>query len=390
MKILDVLRDKRSECFSVMTSMTLSEYKEIASCSFEKGGNIDGQRDVIRKSAVASKIRKRMHDDFISGAVFPPVVLGLLVDTDMFSESTYDEDVAKVISSTKKDNISIIDGMQRSNVYFTNFERCKDQVIRVEFWIAQKSIRLLYRMLVLNTGQVPWNTRRQVEVVFKNIATSITELILHAHPEWKDKITLMGVDDKQRRTQAGKYQQSTVIEMYMGFNTRNSKVDVSEELANEFQRFDMMEAIDKEENFRLFVRVLQCLISLDFAFSECKEIVDNGQFKEGKDIFSSVPACLGFVVSCAEYILGKNPVERTTEQKQEKCKKLEERVQDIIQFISEKETPLALAMLNEILEGLSKARIGDEMRRTFKNAFSEMIKYDNLNELPSFESFWRE
>ena len=61
-----------------------------------------------------------------------------------------------------------------------------------------------------------------------------------------------------------------------------------------------------------------------------------------------------------------------------------------MQFISEKETPLALAMLNEIIEGLSKARIGDEMRRTFKNAFSEMIKYDNLNELPSFESFWRE
>ena len=44
MKILDVLRDKRSECLSVMTSMTLSEYKEIASCSFEKGGNIDGDR----------------------------------------------------------------------------------------------------------------------------------------------------------------------------------------------------------------------------------------------------------------------------------------------------------------------------------------------------------
>ena len=390
MKILDVLRDKRSECFSVMTSMTLSEYKEISSYSFENGGNIVGQRDVIRKSAVASKIRKRMHDDFISGAVFPPVVVGILVDADKFSRLTCDEDFEKIISSSKRDNISIIDGMQRSNVYFTSFESCKDQIIRVEFWIAQKSIRLLYRMLVLNTGQVPWNTRRQVEVVFKNIATNITEQIIYAHPEWKDKITLMGVDDRQRRTQAGKYQQSTVIEMYMGFNTRNSKVDVSEELANEFQRFDMMEAIDKEENFRLFVRVLQCLISLDFAFFYFKEIVDDGQFKEGKDIFSSVPACLGFVVSCAEFILGKNPVERKPEEKQEKCIKLEKRVQEIIKFTSEKETPLALEVLNDIIGGLSNTRIGDEMRRTFKNAFSEMIKYDNLNELPSFESFWRE
>ncbi len=390
MEVLDVLHDERSKCFSVMTSMTLSEYKDIASYSFYRGGNIEGQRDVIRKSAVASKIRKRMHDDFISGAVFPPVVLGLLLDDDLFSKLTNSESIENALESINPENISIIDGMQRSNVYFTNYDCCKDKTIRVEFWIAQKSVRLLYRMLVLNTGQVPWNTRRQVEVVFKNIASNITEQLIAAHPEWKNKITLMGVDDNQRRTQAGKYQQSTVIEMYMGFNTRNSKVDVSEELANEFQRFDMMESIDKEENYSLFVRVLQYLISLDFAFSEDTEMVDNGQFKEGKDIFSSVPACLGFVVSCAEYIMGKNPVERTTEQKQEKCNKLDNRIQEILLFLKEKESPLALNVLNDIIAGLSKARIGDEMRRTFKNAFSEMIKYENLDELASFESFWRE
>ena len=249
MKVLDVLNDERSKCFSVMTSMALSEYKGVAYYSFSRGGNIEGQRDVIRKSAIASKIRKRMHDDFISGAVFPPVVLGLLLDDNKFSELTTNESVEKALDKINQENISIIDGMQRSNVYFANYDYCKDRTIRVEFWIAQKSVRLLYRMLVLNTGQVPWNTRRQVEVVFKNIANNITEQLITIQPEWKDKITLIGVDDNQRRTQAGKYQQSAVIEMYMGFNTRNSKVDVSEELANEFQRFDMMESIDKEENY---------------------------------------------------------------------------------------------------------------------------------------------
>lgn len=389
MKILEVLRDERSECFSVLTSMTLSEYKEIAFNSFTNGGNIEGQRDVIRKSAVASKIRKRMHDDFIAGAIFPPVVLGLLLNNEDFSELNQNLNLV-LPNGGNFENISIIDGMQRSNVYFTNYEGCENKTIRVEFWIAQKSVRLLYRMLVLNTGQVPWNTRRQVEVIFKNIATNIIEQINNNKPEWKDKISLMGVDDNQRRTQAGKYQQSTVIEMYMGFNTRNSKVNVSEELANEFQRFDMMESIDKEENFDLFIRVLQCLISLDFAFSESNEVVDDGQFKEGKDIFSSVPACLGFVVSCAEFILGKNPVERTVELKKEKCEQLEKRIQSLILFIKEKESPLALNVLNDIISSLSKSRIGDEMRRTFKNAFGEMIKYDNMNELSSLESFWRE
>ena len=36
-----------------------------------------------------------------------------------------------------------------------------------------------------------------------------------------------------------------MIELYLGFNTRKVKVDVSDELADEFQRFDMMESIEK-------------------------------------------------------------------------------------------------------------------------------------------------
>ena len=63
MKILDKSFDNRSNCCSVLTKMTLSEYAEISRSAFEHGGNIFGQRDVIKKSTVASKIRSRMNDD---------------------------------------------------------------------------------------------------------------------------------------------------------------------------------------------------------------------------------------------------------------------------------------------------------------------------------------
>ena len=70
MDIINYLFDQRSECASVLTTMTLDEYKKIAYKSYSQGGNIEGQRNVIKQSTVASKIRKRMNDDFIAGAVF--------------------------------------------------------------------------------------------------------------------------------------------------------------------------------------------------------------------------------------------------------------------------------------------------------------------------------
>ena len=388
MTIYETLFDERSECVSVMASMSLEEYKTIAYDSFVKGGNLDGQRDVIKKSAVAAKIRKRMMSDFVNGAIFPPVVLGIFVSNEDFEIAK--TDFMSVFSRVKSENISIIDGMQRSNIYFNNYDSCKDRTIRVEFWISPKSVKLLYRMLVLNTGQVPWNTRRQIEVIYDNLADSFIKELHSRNPEWIDKLKLMNVDDNQRRTQPGKYQKSTIIELYLGFNTRSTKVDVSEEIANEFQRFDMMESIDKDENFTLFVEVISYLIDLDHAFSKCKDTSEVGQFKDGVDLFTSIPACLGFVVACAEYIMGKVSVERTLERKQELSEKLSLQIKKIVEFTERESTSLlALDTLNNIVASLSKSKIGDEMRRLFKNAFSEMIKYEYYEEIDSFEVFWR-
>ena len=98
---------------------------------------------------------------------------------------------------------------------------------------------------------------------------------------------------------------------------------------------------------------------------------------------------MGFVVACAEYVLGKNPIERDASTKTEKNEQLGEQIKRIISFISKGKEVLALPILNAVIESLSKNRIGDEMRRTFKNAFSELIKTDNFEELDSFETFWR-
>ena len=86
MEILEKSLDGRSGCLSLLTTMSLDEYKSIVYSSFENGGNLDGQRDVIKRSSVASKIKKRMNDDFNSGAIFPHVVVGILASEEVFEK----------------------------------------------------------------------------------------------------------------------------------------------------------------------------------------------------------------------------------------------------------------------------------------------------------------
>ena len=390
MKVLQSQYDERTECLSVLTIMTLKEYENIARHSFESGGNLTGQRDVIKKSSAASKIRKRMNEDFMAGAIFPSVVLGIKTQVDDIRKIK-NKEVKFDPTNYEKNCLSIIDGMQRSNIYFSNIEGNEDRDIRVEFWLSDKTVKLLYRMLVLNTGQVPWNTRRQIEVIFSSLSESIINRLFENNPDLKDCVEIMTVDDKRRRTQAGRYQKSTMIQLYLGFNTRKVKTDSTDQLADEYQRFDMMDSIDKDISFDLFVDAFSYLCRLDFAFSKCKDQCDDGQFVDGKSIFSSGPVCLGFIVSCAEYVMGKIAVERTEEEKNKKNILLKEQINKIISMLESNidNNFLALNSLNDVIAQLPKAKIGDEMRSLFKIIFGELIRYDELEEISSMESFWR-
>ncbi len=394
MRIITIDKDMRSGCVSILTNMSLKEYKELAQDSFAANGNFEGQRGVITKSAVAVRIRKRMQEDFCRGAIFPQVVLGIQSDSNFCGklQEGMEYDSKEIFSGCI---ISIIDGMQRSNIYFKNFEGNEDRKIRVEFWVAENSEKLLYRMLVLNTGQTPWNTRRQIEVIYGNLSRNIENELYCNYPELKDKIDIYGIDDGKYRTQAGRYHKSSIIELYLGFSIRNVKINVTDELAEEYQRFDMMESIDKRDSFDNFICILGMMCKLDLAFSKyCKKSAVQGQFGVGKDVFGSSTANVGFVVASAEYIMGKISVERTEEVVAKKKERYQKQMNSILMELEKNvrvnEDYLSLDILNTRCLGLPKTRIGDEMRLLFKDAFMGMLKYDDIEEVSSLEDFWRE
>ena len=180
---LDVLKDSRINCVSVVTTITIRDYIDLVDQAYANRGGIIGQRDAL-KTTSAIRIRRRMVTDIKQGAVLPPVVLGLVLEAPAFTKisgkSTSIPEIKRILSEDHEDRLSIIDGMQRTTAIFEAFEGVTappTRMIRVEFWVADDVGSLIYRMLVLNTGQVPWNLRRQVEVVFRSLVLDLRKNI---------------------------------------------------------------------------------------------------------------------------------------------------------------------------------------------------------------------
>ncbi|RZJ13843.1 MAG: hypothetical protein EON50_08285 [Acidovorax sp.] len=119
------------------------------------------------KTTSAIRIRKRMVLDIQQGAVLPPIVLGLVLNNEDFKrfslKSVNNPQRKRMLSMNHEEKLSIIDGMQRTTAIFEAFEGKTppiDRDLRIEYWVANDVGSLIYRMLVLNTGQVPWNLRR--------------------------------------------------------------------------------------------------------------------------------------------------------------------------------------------------------------------------------------
>jgi hypothetical protein len=196
--------------------------------------------------------------------------------------------------------------MQRTAALKDAFEKQSSiakNKLRIEYWLAFKTDSITYRMLVLNTGQIPWNLRRQIEVVFKPITKEIESKI--------EGIKIIDVDDSTPRKNPGEFRANDLIEMYMVFGAKRDDIDLQERLADEFTKQDFIESIGSGNFNKMFYDVIKYLFDLDICFGKFKptDSVLDGQFKKGSDLFRSQPACVGFVTAFSIAIMGRPGIE---------------------------------------------------------------------------------
>ena len=226
---MNYLLDQRGNCVSFMLNVKYPAYNALIESAYQNRGGIEGQRGAL-KSSTAIRIRKRMVNDIAKGTVLPPVVIGAAIaETDFsFFFEMRDEEMIQWLTRNAND-LSLIDGMQRTTAMIeaSKVSNLSDYEIRLEFWLTKSVNNLIYRMLVLNSGQVPWDVRRQLETVFSSV---LKQIKLD-----NTDISIFGIDEGRRRRNARQYQSDDILELYLVFGSRKEKIDIKERLSDEFE-----------------------------------------------------------------------------------------------------------------------------------------------------------
>ena len=385
---MDILLDGKLKCISILTRMTVSDYLGLVEKAYSNRGGISGQREALKQKTAIS-IRNRMIEDIKGGTILPPIVVGAVVSGDRYDEivkgNATDEDLKNEIII---DQLSIIDGMQRTTALLKAVSEKEDvkREIRVEYWISDNSNSLLYRMLVLNTGQVPWNVRRQIEVIFSGIIKEIRDKV--------NNIEVITISDSSRRSKGGQYQAGDLVELFLAFGARTWKINTKEKLTDEFTRHDFLQSSGEIDLVNLFCEVLENMVNLDILIdTKCKksEEENTSKFKTGKDLFASQPARIGFISAAGEKIIGR-PGDERSQEKIDECKRVFfDTINNVSENLKAKSDEDVLdyidfATLNQKMER-KMSKVGDYERELFYEAFKVLI--DENGEVNTLGICWR-
>jgi hypothetical protein len=258
--------------------------------------------------------------------------------------------------------------------------------MRVEFWISESTNSLIYRMLVLNTGQVPWNLRSQVEVVFRSLVLEVEGGV--------SGLEVLQQSDGRRRSKGGQFQANELVELFLVFGARKEKIDIRERLADEFTKLDFMEAASDKDFAGHFCIALDILVRLDVLFDRFKKIRGDKdkdkdlRFYAGKDLFASQPACVGLMTAIATDVFGRPGVSRPSNEQTRRLEKLRRGVARFEKKMHKSSSEamgefLGFQTLNEaISRGKSGLSVGDMEREFFLKGFQVLMEEDfNLSDM---------
>jgi hypothetical protein len=375
------LHDTRVDCHSIMTTMRTEDYLALVEDAYANRGGIEFQREKLRTTS-AIRIRRRMVEDIIHGAVLPPVVVGVVLPHTTFATvgKLAASGVGPMVKKQTADRISIIDGMQRTTALREAMTAEPDvgkRLMRVEFWISESTNSLIYRMLVLNTGQVPWNLRSQVEVVFRSLILEVEEAV--------NDLEVLQQADGRRRSKGGQFQANELVELFLVFGARKEKIDIRERLADEFTKLDFMEAASDKDFAKHFCNALDVLVRLDVLFDRFKKprgAKDAIRFATGKDLFASQPACVGLITAIAAEVFGRPGVNRPASDQTKRLDKILKGLSRLEKRLQKAQSDqigefLGLQTLNEaISRGKSGLSVGDMEREFFLKSFQVLMEED--------------
>ncbi|AEL25873.1 hypothetical protein [Cyclobacterium marinum] len=366
--ILGYTKDQRTDTEVVYAQIGISEYLELVGEDFD--------RFEIQRKRQDPKKYTRLKEDTKKGALLPPITLAINPSkVSEFNETLKSKNSEKLkIDLIKSSDLYILDGLQRSYIIKDLIDEGvtfkTDQTLLIEIWFESKIEHLIYRLIVLNSGQKPMSMRHQVELLFTTLKTEIEETI----PD----LNIYVEKDSQIRSSAKKFSFDRIVNAYYSFLTKSPEVKRDNLIVQKLNEDDILSSNEEElnESYNHFINYLKKYCELDVKlFRAYSSEVKGPNFKNW---LADENTLKGFFSAIGRYASDDKKRDR-----------IDKALENLIQSFSDSiKDPLYLEKFAEIKSGIDPKRynVGNETRRLIMDGFREFFFEGGES---SFEECWK-
>ncbi|WP_166333013.1 hypothetical protein [Sphingobacterium chungjuense] len=256
LKIIGRTKDLRTETNVLYAEILIKDYLALVGEDFDKFE--------IQRKRVDPKKYIRLKNDIKQGALLPGITLAIeFSEVEKYYELIDRGDYSGVADLLSQENeIYILDGLQRTyiidDLIRENTEFKDGQKLLLEIWFEENIDHLIYRLIVLNSGQRQMSMRHQVELLFitlkKNLANDVQGLELYLEKE------------NQIRSKPKKFAFDKIVNSYYSFLTKSAEIDRDNLVVKKLNEDDVLSSTEKElnENYTSFKKYLQRYCEIDF------------------------------------------------------------------------------------------------------------------------------
>lgn len=357
LKILGFTKDFRTNTNVLYCQISINEYFEFVGENYNKF-------QLQRKKEI-HKGYKRLKDDLKNGALIPGITLAIEPSkASHLIPIVESKDNSKIIDSITRlnDHIYILDGLQRSHkikeLIDSGINFNDEQKLLLEIWIEPEISNLVYRLIVLNSGQKPMSMRHQIELLFTTMRITLMNEI--------EGLEILVENEEDKRTNALQFPFERLVTAYYSFLTKSPEVDkssiVSQKLVEEKIMDDSEEFLS--ESFKSFKEYLIKYCALD---REIFRIYEKGDYKNFRNWLAEANTINSFFSS----------VGKLNESRPERISLALKKIIDTLSKEKSGSDPLKLSEYKKIREEVAdpkKYNVGYATRRLLSISFDEFFR----------------
>lgn len=312
----------------------------------------------IQRRRVKHKAYPRMKDDIIAGALLPTITLAAKKD---FIDDVYQLEERQVIAEKLSVSgcVNILDGLQRTHIISDIIREGHDlketQKLLLEIWLETDVRNLIYRIIILNSGQKPMSIRHQIELLFSSVRERLLETI--------QGLDILSERGAQRRVRSRKYAFVTLSLSYYAYIMKTPEVDKDNIVAQKIQEDDILSGGDV-----LFGSLFDRFTNLLEKFCEIDDLVVSIYPDEGLAWIGSENVMLSFFAAASSFDARHDGTRRVDVA-------IDRLIHDLRNPVGEMD-PLSLESYRSVIGGFNtrKVNVGYATRKLLMNAFKEYFR----------------